>query len=871
MLNNVTLKTKLVAIIVVQAVVITTIIGLIFNSEAHIREHSQAMVDRHVVVLDTAHALKLSVVQVQQWLTDISATRGLDGLNDGFDEAENNAKLFREHLSKLINVDSDNAKQYEAMKPVFERYYDVGKKMAIAYVDQGPAGGNAMMAQFDEAAAALADQVDPFLEQARSNVESAGQTSYSLLDTLAWASTLGAIVFAMLLALMVVMFKSIWTAIGLDPIKLQNMAKRIAEGNLDSHEDEIGGERGVFGALVNMRDQLKDQINVLQKKDEENGRMRSALDNASVSITVSDTNNKLIYLNRSAHALFENVESAVQETQRDFVVAELLGDSIGRFFDDPALRKSYGARLEKMTQFETVFGHKNLHIVASPVYDDTGEYLGRVTQWTDRTEQLLEQEETRQRIEKERQVAAENKRIRVALDSVASNVMLADSQHQIIYLNNSAKKLFESIESDIKTDVDYFESEGLVGGCIDNFNIGGHLNSEKLEHITDTHETEFELGGRVLRCTAMPVFDDHGQRQGSAVEWEDRTEEVLVEREIDALVEAAQKGDLSRRIDINDKDGFFEGLGSGFNALLDLLSSVFDEIGGVMKQVAEGDLSRSINGDYEGVFLSVKTDVNQSLINMRRTLSDIRSVADAIDDSAHQIASGNTSLSERTEQQASSLQETAASMEEITATVRNNADNSMHANQVAVAARNEASDGGEVVTNAISAMTQIKDSSSKISEIIGVIDEIAFQTNLLALNASVEAARAGEQGRGFAVVATEVRNLASRSAVAANEIKDLIKDSVEKVESGASLVQKSGDKLNTIVEGVAKVNDIISEIATASQEQTTGIEQVNRAITSIDESTQQNAALAEEASAASREMSEHATKMKASMSFFKVA
>jgi methyl-accepting chemotaxis protein-1 (serine sensor receptor) len=210
-------------------------------------------------------------------------------------------------------------------------------------------------------------------------------------------------------------------------------------------------------------------------------------------------------------------------------------------------------------------------------------------------------------------------------------------------------------------------------------------------------------------------------------------------------------------------------------------------------------------------------------------------------------------------------------MEEMTSTVKQNADNARHANQLAAGARDQAEKGGAVVSKAVSAMNEINASSKKIADIISVIDEIAFQTNLLALNAAVEAARAGEQGRGFAVVASEVRNLAQRSAAAAKEIKDLINDSVEKVKTGSDLVDASGRTLTEIVDSVKKVTDIVAEIAAASQEQSAGIEQVNKAVMQMDEVTQQNAALVEEAASASRSMEEQAERLADLMRFFRTA
>lgn len=301
----------------------------------------------------------------------------------------------------------------------------------------------------------------------------------------------------------------------------------------------------------------------------------------------------------------------------------------------------------------------------------------------------------------------------------------------------------------------------------------------------------------------------------------------------------------------------------------DQTRALLTEASEVMQRVAAGDLTARMS-DGEGEFAGLSASVNTSIENLRTMLGEARQVARSIKDSSEEVSSGNADLSKRTEEQAASLEETAASMEEMTSTVKQNAENARQANQLASGARDQAEQGGSVVADAVAAMSEINEASRKISDIIGVIDEIAFQTNLLALNAAVEAARAGEQGRGFAVVASEVRNLAQRSAGAAKEIKTLIKDSVDKVEHGSQLVDASGETLAEIVGSVKKVSDIIAEIAAAGDEQSAGIEQVNQAIAQMDQVTQQNAALVEQVAAASASMDDQSRHLIASMDKFDV-
>jgi methyl-accepting chemotaxis protein len=419
----------------------------------------------------------------------------------------------------------------------------------------------------------------------------------------------------------------------------------------------------------------------------------------------------------------------------------------------------------------------------------------------------------RTQIETERAVAAENSRIRQALDKASTSVLLADGQHRIIYLNDTAQMTFARVQGEIRKTLPGFDSQGLRGSSLDALSPDPARERRTLDGLTGSEVHERTLGSLTFRTVSSPVVGGKGERIGTVMEWTDRTQEVGIEKEMQTMLSAVINGDLASRIALDGKSGFFEAASRGINQLAD---------------------------------------------NMAEIVALVKDAAGEVYRGSKEIANGNTNLQQRTEEQSASLEETASSMEQMTTTVRQNADNAGEANQLAVAARDQAEQGGNVVNKAVHAMSGINESARKIADIIGVIDEIAFQTNLLALNAAVEAARAGEQGRGFAVVATEVRTLAGRSATAAKEIKDLIKDSVKKVEDGSVYVTRSGQTLEQIVASVKKVSDIVAEIAAASREQSAGIGQVNQAVLQMDELTQQNAALVEQATSASQAMAHEA-------------
>ncbi len=622
------------------------------------------------------------------------------------------------------------------------------------------------------------------------------------------------------------------------------------------------GER--LGTLIEWEDKTKEVIEAEKQKEiaDQNSRIRQALDVCDTSVMLIDKNLEIIYVNSAAKKLLSAREREIQSALPSFNSRDLVGNNIGVLDVETNQQRLMLDGLMQTFKTDITISNLTFGYTATPIFVDSGDRIGTVIELDDKTDRLAKEEA-------ENKKSRENARIKQALDNTSANVMIADSRENIIYMNQSATKLMKNVETDIKKDIPSFDSNSIIGKSVDVFHKNPSHQRNLLKSLTSTYQGSADVGGRHFNITANPIFQDNN-RVGTVVEWVDKTEEIAIEREIDTMVDAAGKGDFTKQIAVSGKSGFFLTLGDGLNNLVGTIEVALNDILRMLGAMAKGDLSERITREYEGAFGQLKLDANSTANKLTEIIAEIRTSAESIVTSSGEIASGNSDLSQRTEEQASSLEETASSMEEMTETLKQSASNATEANDLTLAAQSAAKEGGEVVNRAIKAMEDINGASKKINDIISVIDEIAFQTNLLALNAAVEAARAGEQGRGFAVVAGEVRNLAQRSAAAAKEIKELIRDSVSKVDYGTNLVNQSGETLTNIVSSVESVTAMMHDIANSAKEQEVGIDQVNIAISQMDEMTQQNAALVEEASAASEAMSEQAVNMNNIVEFFKV-
>jgi len=442
-----------------------------------------------------------------------------------------------------------------------------------------------------------------------------------------------------------------------------------------------------------------------------------------------------------------------------------------------------------------------------------------------------------------------NQRIRLSLDSLPVCVTVSNAEALLVHATPPAKELLKLFGGPS------FDTNAFYGNKLSTL-FKDPADAARFDQAVRSGETvDMEIQGRKLRLLARPVHNDSGTPIGRITQWVDRTEEIASEQEVQHIVQSASNGDLTGRVNMQGKTGFFANLSASMNQLLDVSEGVMNDTAAALAALAEGDLTHRITRDYAGLFGQVKSSANSTAENLTRVIGEVRAASDALTGAADQVSATAQSLSQAASEQAANVEETTASIDVMSASISQNSDNAKVTDGMATKANKEATEGGAAVGETVHAMKQI---ASKI----GIVDDIAYQTNLLALNAAIEAARAGEHGKGFAVVAAEVRKLAERSQLAAKEIGDLASSSV-------ATAERAGKLLDEIVPSIQKTSELVQEIAAASTEQSESVTQIGGAMGQLSKATQQNASASEELAATSEELSGQASQLQESIAFFR--
>jgi methyl-accepting chemotaxis protein len=627
-------------------------------------------------------------------------------------------------------------------------------------------------------------------------------------------------------------------------MRIVEVVSAYGAGDLEVTMDRLPGLKA---RITEAMDAVQRNLRSTAAEARRTARVTRALEQVTSSVMIADASNNVVFMNRSVEEMLEAAEADIRKALPNFETRKVLGSNIDIFHANPKHQRDMLAALKEVHRAQIEVGGRTFALVATPVFEADGQRSGTVVEWLDRTAELA----TERRIAEQTERAL---RAQTALEAVTSNVMIADADNNVVFMNKAVEGMLSRAEADLRKALPNFEVRKVVGSNIDIFHKNPAHQRSMLAALRDVHRTQIEVGGRVFGLVATPIKNSLGERAGTVVEWADRTAEVATEKEIARVVDAASAGDMSGRLVLEGKEGFFKTLTLGVNQLMETSEQGLNDVAALLGAFSEGDLTHRIERDYQGLFGKVKESGNQTAEQLARVLAEVRAAADALTGAANQVSATAQSLSQSASEQASSVEETSASIDTMSASITQNSDNARVTDGMATKASREAGEGGHAVTQTVTAMKQI---AAKIS----IVDDIAYQTNLLALNAAIEAARAGEHGKGFAVVATEVRKLAERSQEAAKEIGDLAGDSV-------STAERAGRLLDEIVPSIQKTSELVQEIAAASSEQSQSVTEIGSAMGQLSKATQQNASASEELAATAEELSGQAEQLQQSVAFF---
>lgn len=741
-----------------------------------------------------------NVVQIQQFLSDVSATRGKDGLDDGFAKAQENYDALTAALDKFekfftASGNADLLKRTKDIKAGAKIYFEAGQNMAKAYVAGGPEAGNKLMGGFDAASEDLQKALAPFVQTQVSQMKQDLSGTQSHADNIGKTATL--IVLAAVVAAVLVAW-AVTSSITRPLSRALGVANQVAAGQLGTEIEADGSEIGrLLAPLAKMKDTLLEFEAALSE-------MANQHDAGMLDYVMPVTQLEGTYRSMA--------ESINQLVQAHIAVKMKVVDLVSLY-----------AKGELDQSMERLPGQK-----------------ARISVAMDQVQSIM----------KEAAAAATfNQRIRLSLDSLPVCVTISNADALLVHATPPAKELLKLFGGSS------FDTDKFYGNKLSTL-FTKPEDAARFDQAVRSGETvDMEIQGRKLRLLARPVHSNSGEAIGRITHWIDRTDEIASELEVSHMVAAAANGDLSGRIDLHGKTGFFASLSAAVNQLMETSEGAMTDTARALVALAEGDLTHRITRDYQGLFGQVKDSANSTAENLTRVIEEVRAASDALTGAAGQVSATAQSLSQAASEQAASVEETTSQIDTMSASISQNSDNARVTDGMATKASKEATDGGSAVSQTVTAMKQI---AAKI----GIVDDIAYQTNLLALNAAIEAARAGEHGKGFAVVAAEVRKLAERSQEAAKEIGDLAGNSV-------STAERAGKLLDEIVPSIQKTSELVQEIAASSAEQSESVVQIGGAMGQLSKATQQNASASEELAATSEELSGQAEQLQQSIAFFK--